>query len=339
MSIEEYSWHAQGWQLAQAAIARGAHALLIAGPRGVGKRDFALQLAASRLCERRAARDLRCASCESCRWLLAGTHPDFVLMEPIEGEPESDGATKQSPSARERPINVEQIRALGEALGLTSHRTRGKVVIIHPAEAMNLAACNALLKNLEEPPSPTLFILVSHRPSLLPPTVRSRCQQVHIKVTDAAAQRWLAAQGVEDSALHLALSAGAPLEALEASKDPLQSRRPELLRDLSAQGADGVALAERFRDVPPSAMLSWLQKWTFDVLHMQYVGRSRYHVDLSELASKLAGAVDARALSRLHRRLLGQQRHIHHPLNPRLLIEQLLIDCRQVLAGSRGRAE
>ena len=335
----EYSWHAQTWQLAQAAVARGAHALLIAGARGVGKREFALRLANSCLCEDRGRDASPCGVCESCRWFLAGTHPDFALLEPIRDEPEGEGAGKSGVTAREHPINVDQIRRLGESLALSSHRQSGKVVIIYPAETMNPAAANALLKNLEEPPSRTLFILVAHRPALLAPTVLSRCQQLHIKVSDRdAAERWLKQQGIDDAALHLALCGGAPLEALASATDELQSRRPQLLRSLCESEADGVALADRFRDLPPAAILAWLQKWTFDLLHMRFFGRARYHLDLSEVTRSCAVKVDVHALSRLHRSLLAQQRHVHHPLNPRLLIEQLLIECCRVLAGAKGRA-
>ena len=339
MSAPEYDWQRDAWQLASAAIARGAHALLIAGARGIGKREFALKLAASRLCEGCAEIAPPCRSCDSCRWFLAGTHPDFLLVEPIKDEPETDAA----PSAagdREHPISVEQVRRLGESLALSSHRESGKVVIIHPAELMNLSASNALLKNLEEPPSRTLFLLVAHRPALLPPTVRSRCQFVPIKVTDRqAAENWLGAQGVRDARLQLALCGGAPLEARQAATDALQARRPEFLRTLCETGSDAVALAEHFRDLPPAAMLSWLQKWTFDLLQMRLAGRVRYHVDLVDLARDRAAKVDARAMSRLHRRLLAQQRHIRHPLNPRLLTEQLLIDCSAVLAGTTDGAK
>jgi len=171
----------------------------------------------------------------------------------------------------------------------------------------------------------------------VPPTVRSRCQQVHIAVRDrSAAERWLKAQGVDDAPLLLALCGGAPLEALAAATTPVWERRPELLRGLTEPNTDGIALAERFRELPPAALLSWLQKWTFDLLCMRFSGHVRYHLDLIDLARALAATAEPHDLARLHRRLLGQQRSIHHPLNPRLLIEQMLMDCRHVLLGAKG---
>lgn len=336
MIPEPYAWHAEPRRIALAAIDRGAHALLVAGPRGIGKRDFALRLAAGRLCESPGEGASPCGRCESCRWFVAGTHPDFALVEPLIDDDEAEGAGKQPAGARERPINIDQIRRLGELLALTSHRQAGKVVMIHPAESMNLSAANALLKNLEEPPSPTLFLLIAHRPALLPPTVRSRCQHVQIRVVDwAATEHWLGAQGIDEADLQLALSGGAPLEALAAATNALSARRAEFLSSVASE-TDGVTLAERFRDLPPAVTLGWLQKWTFDLLCMRFTGRTRYHLDLEETTRSLSTRIDARAVGRLHRRLIGHQRHIHHPLNPRLLTEQILIDCRQVLASTEA---
>src|SRR5262245_48350523 len=90
MSTPEYDWQREAWHLAHAAIERGAHALLIAGAHGVGKREFALKLAAGRLCAAGAQVSAPCGSCDSCHWFLAGTHPDFLLVEPIRDEPETE---------------------------------------------------------------------------------------------------------------------------------------------------------------------------------------------------------------------------------------------------------
>lgn len=337
MTAQNYSWHAEGWRHAQAAIARGAHALLLTGAKGLGKRALALNLAAQYLCAARDAQRLACGSCESCRWLAAGTHPDFALIEPLAEEEGSDAATAPGTAARARPISIDQVRALREHLALSGHRDAGKVVVVQPAESLNVAAANALLKNLEEPPARTLFILVAHRSALLLPTVRSRCQLVPVKLDDwSTAEDWLRSQGLENAAQQLALCGGAPLEALAVAADPAFAHRADLLSDLIAEGADGVSLAEKYRELPPATLLSWLQKWTFDLLLMRLCGRARYHQDLKAQISKCAAPIDPIALTRFHRRLLAMQRHIHHPLNPRLLTEQLLIDFRRLLVPGQG---
>ncbi len=337
MTPIQYSWHADAWRLARAGIARGAHALLLAGAKGLGKRAFAIRLAESYLCGSRGREGEPCGSCASCRWLAAGTHPDFALMEPLHDEGNTETSATQAASVRTRPISVDQVRQLGGLLALTGHRDAGRVVVIHPAESMNAAAANALLKNLEEPPARTLFLLVTHRPALLPPTIRSRCQSVLIKLDDwGLAETWLRMQGFENSAEQLALCGGAPLEAAAIMSDPAWERRQEFLRGLCEEGTDGVALAEKFRELAPGIILSWLQKWTFDLLLIHFCGHARYHQDMSAVAGNFARSADPASVARLHRRLLAMQQHIHHPLNPRLLTEQMLIDCRQVLVGAKG---
>jgi DNA polymerase-3 subunit delta' len=311
-------------------MARGGHALLLAGARGIGKRELALALMASRLCAAPGADALACGQCESCRWLAAGTHPDFVLIEPETDDEDGEPKTKPAPK-RSSEIKVDQIRALMPFVALASHREPGKVIVIHPAEAMNAAASNALLKNLEEPPARTVFVLVAHRPALLLPTVRSRCQLVPVTVADtAAAQAWLAAnaQGAEPGML-LSLAGGAPLAAAAIAQNPACSRRAGLLQALSEADADPVRIAELYRDLDPALVLSWLQTWTFDLALRRCCGRMRYHRDLEPIAAGVAQSLDPLQATRLHRAFLALQRHVNHPLNARLLLDHMLIAYRQ----------
>ena len=99
MTSHGYRWHAEAWHLAQAALARGAHALLIAGARGLGKRELALDLAASYLCAVRGEDGLACGVCESCHWLAAGTHPDFTLVEPPADDENAERGASQPGSS------------------------------------------------------------------------------------------------------------------------------------------------------------------------------------------------------------------------------------------------
>jgi Tfp pilus assembly protein PilZ len=110
-----------------------------------------------------------------------------------------------------------------------------KIAVIEPAERMNAAAANALLKTLEEPPPSTYLILVSAAPGRLPATVRSRCSRMVAPVPDAGASRaWLAAQGVADADLLLAQAGGAPLAALALADAGYQAERTAWLKELAA---------------------------------------------------------------------------------------------------------
>src|SRR5690606_17341784 len=116
---------------------------------------------------------------------------------------------------------VEQVRAIGQFAQQTAHGSASRVVILAPAEALNTAAANSLLKVLEEPPADTYFLLLTHQPGLLMPTVRSRCQTQRMPVPDSlTARAWRQqirpSSSDQDVADALAISGNRPLAALEA---------------------------------------------------------------------------------------------------------------------------
>jgi DNA polymerase-3 subunit delta' len=110
--------------------ARWPHALLVAGPEGVGKRDLARFFAQALLCERPSPAGFPCNACESCHYVAAGQHPDLRLVEPLEVDDDGNVTAVEW-------INVDRIRALIDWVQLTSHRRVAKVAIIAPAERMN----------------------------------------------------------------------------------------------------------------------------------------------------------------------------------------------------------
>ncbi|MCC6531537.1 MAG: DNA polymerase III subunit delta' [Burkholderiales bacterium] len=332
MSNRDYAWHAAPRQLAQAALKRGGHALLIAGARGLGKSELALELAAGYLCASPAEHGYACGICESCHWLAAGTHPDFALVEPPAPDAELSPGQGAGAATRGKPIGVDQIRALNDLLAVSAHRDAGKAVVIRPAEMLHRAAANALLKSLEEPPSGVVFLLVADRPALLLPTIRSRCQLIPVPLADgSSAAAWLAQQGIAEPALGLALSGGAPLEAAAIAQDAAWQRRRSFLQALSAERADPVRVVETFRELQPALILSWLQKWTFDLVSMRLCGRARYHVDMLDELRRASPRLDPIRVTRLHRALLAMQRHVNHPLNARLFLEHMVITYSQAL--------
>ena len=169
--IKLYPWQDELWQRWVELRARQPHALLLKGPQGVGKLDFALNIARSVLCEKPLADGLACENCPSCHWFQQETHPDFRLIQPdalstsdedTDGEEKIEGKKPGKKPAKR--ILIEQIRTLSDFFGLSSHQGGYRVVLIHPAETMNTNAANALLKMLEEPSGQMLLILVSHKP-------------------------------------------------------------------------------------------------------------------------------------------------------------------------------
>lgn len=156
-------------ELLRHAAARPSHAYLVSGPEGAGTTEAARSFAAALLCGEEAR---GCGECRHCTRVLRGRHPDVVEVEP-------DGSE----------IRVEQAAGIIEAAFHSPVEAARKVVIVHESERMNEAAANKLLKTLEEPPEPTVFVLLTSAPDELLPTVRSRCQHVALAAAGAAAAR------------------------------------------------------------------------------------------------------------------------------------------------------
>ena len=307
------------------------HALLIHGPRGIGKHALALNFAQALLCETPRADGLACGACAGCRYAVAGQHPDLMRLELLVIDPEEDTLEVTE------IISIDRVRALTEFVQLTSHRQRAKVAVIAPAERMNAAAANALLKTLEEPPPGTYLILVSDQPQRMPATLRSRCRKLAAPLPDSAeARAWLAAQGVARPDVALAQAAGAPLRALAIADPAVQEERRAWLTALSApERLSAPGLAARIdaggkdeRRARLAHALEWLIAWTADLARIVAGDTARQNPDAAAPLGRLATRVAPLALFRYHRSLLQQRAMLSHPLQPRLVAEAMLLDYR-----------
>ncbi len=194
------------------------HAYLLQGQRGLGKETLVRDFAALLLCER-PEQGAECGTCKGCHLFSAGTHPDFKYI-----------GLEESASQ----IKIEQIRESRSFFANTALIGKYKILLLSPAESLNLNAANAFLKNLEEPAPGTLLFLVSHQPGLLLPTIRSRCQQIKFTHPEKKlALSWLEQTiSKEQAILSLALANGAPLQALVYASDERQQERRELHKRL-----------------------------------------------------------------------------------------------------------
>lgn len=327
-------WHRS--ELAR-ILAEGAalpHALLIRGPAGIGKLAFAQAIAKALVCEQRQPKGTACGHCSACEWVEQRSHPDVRVVEPENlAEPVDDEAGERKRGSAQ--IGVEQVRSLGEFVNLSSHRGRAKVVLVHPAEALNANAANALLKSLEEPPPATYFLLVSHRWHQLLPTIKSRCRQTVLPLPDrASARAWLAEQGVSKPEVALAQAGGAPVSAAGLSPEYWE-QRAAFIGAIASGDFDPLRSAEQLRDFPMPDAVRLLQQWSYDMALTADSGGIRYNPDFAEavaLAARRAGRLET---LRFHRRMLGWQRVVNHPLNPRLFLEQLLLSYADLLREGR----
>jgi DNA polymerase-3 subunit delta' len=326
--MKPLDWHGPSFAALLSEKTRLPHALLLRGPRGIGKMAFAQALSQALLCEEPADGAYACGTCTACVWFESASHPDYREIEPLgaterinEEEDDRKASDKKATS-----ISVDQIRMLPEFINISSHRGGPKVIVIHPAETLNINAGNALLKNLEEPPPRTHFMLVTHRPQQLLPTIKSRCSQIALATPDSTvAAAWLGQKGVRTPDLALAHAGGAPLLAAELSNSDYWQTRAAFMRHLTARDFDALAAAEAVRDLPLPHVVSWLQKWSYDLAYYRSVGQVRYNPDHLEAIARTALHVDPLVTLRFHREMVKTQRIVHHPLNARLFIEQLLL--------------
>ncbi|MCM5569249.1 DNA polymerase III subunit delta' [Burkholderiaceae bacterium FT117] len=349
-----YPWHEEIFLRLVGSGGRRHHALLLSGPAGTGKAELAMELARARLCESPAASGAACGRCDACGWFDAGNHPDFRLLAPAgdersaaDGEEPAPGAAEKGGKGRggkaSREIKVEQVRALDGFLDVGAHRGGQRVIVVDPADAMNAVAANALLKRLEEPPPETGFILVASRPAALLATIRSRCRKVSLPLPPAAkALAWLVAEtggSTEQAGLWLAAAGGAPLQARRLAMDgdaAVYRRVVDAFAGLPETGI--VATADALNGVEPPDWAGAAQTWAADLARVRAGALPRRHVDRVERLRRVAAGTTLERLAGLEARLRALPREASHPLNARLLLEDVLLDYLRALAvPQRGR--
>jgi DNA polymerase-3 subunit delta' len=279
MSLATFApWQQRAYTRAAEAIDEGrlAHGLLFSGPASLGKHALALALAQRLLCTGRAPGAEPCGRCRGCALFAAGTHPDLRSIGFIHNKEGTRLRTE---------IVIEQIRELSAQLALTPQYGGAQVAIVDPADALNHAACNALLKTLEEPQPGRYLWLVSANPARLPATIRSRCQTLELRLPPRdEALAWLRAQG------HAGRSAD---EALDAARG-----HPGLAQAWLAEG--GMALRREVADDLQqlaggrSAVLQVAQRWTADE-HADL--RLRFAADIALGQAAVTGNADAAGLT------------------------------------------
>src|SRR3954454_10898402 len=177
MPFRDVVGHVRLIELLSRSVAGGTlpPSLLFAGPAGVGKHLAAVSVAQALNCGNAAPRAEgtgldACGVCAACTRIARAVHPDVLFVSP--GESGS--------------IKIDQVRDVIDRAAYRPFEGRRRVVIIDQADALVPAAQNALLKTLEEPPSSSVFILVTARPDVLLATVRSRCPQLRFRPLSAA---------------------------------------------------------------------------------------------------------------------------------------------------------
>ncbi len=344
----KYIWNSGLWGRLLDRIDRLPHAILLAGQSGGGKREFAQSLASRLLCEAAQGKEEACGKCASCNWYSAGNHPDFRLIEPgadESGEPAAD-AEQTAQKKKSDQIRISQIRELDVFLGIGTHRQGRRVIVIQPAEAMNQATANALLKILEEPSPSTQFILTTNNKRRLLPTILSRCQILDFpKPTKVDALDWLRMSDIPHADDVLAHAGGMPLAALKEAEH--WDRLNEFFRDLAQLKQSGpVSIAGRWEawlkenregesPIDKRTLVSWMQKWVFDLVIAKQDGPPLFHAHKSQEISDASRQASISSLIECYNDLIRIQAVAQHPLNPRLFLEDMLSRYARATLGGR----
>lgn len=308
------------------------HALLLRGPAGVGRRQFAEALAQTLLCAHPRDDGTACGACGECALFIAQTHPDVMRIGLLEDK---------------REIGIDQIRELRDFVTLRGHQGRYRVIIIDPAERLNTSSANALLKTLEEPGQDTLLMLIASRSGALPATVRSRCQTLEFPVPPVAdALRWLQSQnaGGGDANRLLELAGGAPLRALAFAGNDAVNESDAVGRDLCdvATGkADPVTVADRWAKAGSPDTLGWVQNFIATLIRLKFNMASS--IKTSDTAASglqpLLERMDARELFTVSDLVAEAQRDTSGTLNRTMVLENVLITWNERFARAGRRID
>lgn len=332
-------------QLTSLMTQRG-HALLLAGPSGLGQYTLALALARAWLCEHPTEQGA-CGECGSCHAIDVRTHADLCALMPetlsLElGWPLGETAQKEIDDKKRKPSKLIRVEAARDAVAFTqTTRSRGntKVILVYPAERMNMEAANTLLKTLEEPVGEVRFILATESAHQLLPTIRSRClTHSMLWPGQTEALNWVIArvgaqQGAgkspasvptpEHAMVWLQAAGGRPDDALAWAFSGLDAKAWADLPQALARG-DWSALA----GWPAAQQLSVLHKLCHDLMAIGAGAPVRFFP-----AACLPAAPRMTALAAWSRELMQAARAVEHPFNPGLMQEAWAARTRQVLAA------
>jgi DNA polymerase-3 subunit delta' len=313
-----------------------ASAYLFAGIQGIGKTTTAMAFALLLNCMKPGDED-GCGNCSSCRRIVDGNHPDFILVEVDE---------------EKKAISINQIREINRQLAFAPAFGRYRMIIIDPAEKMTTEAANAFLKTLEEPPPGNIFILNVRDPKELLPTIVSRCQRVPFKpLPTGEIANWLVKnRGVDTQAAQILarLSEGSLGKALTMAEEDLLGERVSWIEMLNRaiNGSPDVLLetAQRFfdlgkkvkepRDVRIGLILGIWKSWFRDMVLMKLEGAQDLIVntDLSEQLNMVCSGYSLGSLMRSLAVVASAEYDLMENRNQLFLIERSLF-------GLRGAAD
>jgi len=330
-----HPWNQELWEQLTLESERSNHALLFNGDIGLGKQALAFSLAHHVLTQLKNGPQSHSESLFD-----AGSHPDFHVIMPeakVADDLLGQFARRYLQTHGGKPrssITIDQIRSLTDALATHPHISDNRVILIFHADTMNRNAANALLKNLEEPPKHTLFIMVSDEVSKLAKTVRSRCSLINFNTPDTdRAAAWLAKQGElpeSEISAHLAMANNSPLLALTMYQNDYLGALKTVFTDVNnlwTRRSEATQVAKNWQEVGGLKSVDILQKLSTDILRCSLSADPKevfFPVQKSWVQS-ISGKLSRSKLLAVIDELIYAKRMLSTPVDELLVLEALSI--------------
>ncbi len=283
------------------------HAWLIHSKQGMGKQNLAHHLSKYLLCEQQEQALQACSACPSCQLFEAGNHPDWHIINDLEGD------------KQQAYLKVDQIRDLSLSLSTTPQISKRKVVLLYPAEKMNMEAANSFLKTLEEPLGDTLFLLLSSQLYSLPATILSRCIKVLVQIhDDSQVLQWLNQidENPDNTKLAWQLSLKSPLFAADYLHNKRLDTRLqcfEIFENIcqKKESIGSLAKWQEKQKLPVEEILQWLHSWLSDLCKIQSGVRQAALLQNQDIFTRLE--------------YIAQQNLVKHPFEQQGRLEKILV--------------
>lgn len=317
-----YPWLQERWQhLCGLHLKRRLpHALIMHGNQGIGKHNFATAFAHFLLCQS-PSENAPCRCCRACQLNQVNGHPDLFNLEP-------DEPGKQ--------IKVDQVRGLTAFICNTAQQGGYRVVILNPADAMNVAAANALLKMLEEPGRDTVLMLLTDRLGQVMPTIKSRCQRVECPLPlEVDAVPFVADKlnvDSDEATRILHINNGAPLAALNYQESGLEEWRSQLVRglaDVLKQRRTVVEVAQGWQKSDLILMLGWFYSLLADASRAKLTQTDvMRQSDAQNMLLAVTRKSDPRKLFKLANLVQEERKSLilRQNTNKQMLLERILLE-------------
>ena len=314
-----YPWHQSNWKNLFFDVKRFSHGLILHGPSNSGINDFASIASKKLICTNSKGSESYCGDCQNCSWFDSQSHPDLFAI--------NNSSLEETKSI----VNIDLIRELKVFFELSSHQKNGKkVAVIYDAHQMNLAASNALLKILEEPPNDSVIILTTSGLSSLLPTIKSRSRlEAFHKPSYTEATNFLRTINKDNLSPYLQLHNGNPLALINDHENHpllieiihcLKLGKKFNLSDINGQWFSNGLLW----------LINLLQKWSYDIVLSKYTNQQHYFPSEESIINQLAKNSNASALLKFQKMLIDVKLYATSPVNKEINLDIIFIDYRKI---------